>query len=74
MINQGLDQIVFIRRSGSGSGVVGGWSLIFGGGAGVAQKRESPDFTFPEVGISLKEESVLSPPFLPFSPSSCHPC
>ena len=30
-----------------------GWLLIFVGvgGGGVMQKRESPDFTFPEVGI-----------------------
>ena len=41
MINQGLDQIVLIRRSGSGSGSgSGGCSLIFGGG-GVMQKRGS---------------------------------
>ena len=30
-------------------GVRGGWSLIFGG---LMQKKESPDFRFPEVGIS----------------------
>ena len=42
MINQGLDQIVLIRRSGSGSGSgSGGCSLIFGGGGGVMQKRGS---------------------------------
>ena len=29
----------------------GGWWLVFGGG-GVMQKKESPDFRFPEVGIS----------------------
>ena len=28
----------------------GGWWLVFGGG--VMQKKESPDFRFPEVGIS----------------------
>ena len=41
MINQGLDQIVLIRRSGSGSGSgSGGCSLIFGrGGGGNAKER-----------------------------------
>ena len=29
----------------------GGWWLVLGGG-GVMQKKESPDFRFPEVGIS----------------------
>ena len=40
MINQGLDQIVLIRRSGSRSGSgSGGCSLIFGGGGGNAKER-----------------------------------
>ena len=31
---------------------MGGDALTFGGGRGLVQKRESPDFRFPEVGIS----------------------
>ena len=31
-----------------------GWSLIVGkGGGGGMQKRESPDFRYPEVGMTL---------------------
>ena len=38
---------------------VGGWLFVdirdgWGRGGGVAQKKESPDFRFPEVGISAK--------------------
>ena len=43
--------IHYAYRGGGRVGWIGGWTLIFGGG-GVMQKRESPDFTFPEVGIS----------------------
>ena len=42
------------QRGGGGLGGGGGWlviwSLIF---RGVLPKRESPDFRFPEVGISV---------------------
>ena len=45
------------HRGVGGLGLGGGWSLIFGvggEGGGVTQKKESPDFRFPEVGISAK--------------------
>ena len=40
------------------------WLLIFGwwwwwGGGGVMQKRESPEFTFPEVHISARERETF---------------
>ena len=44
--NWGLDRIVGWGGSGSGGLVV-----LFGGG-GMMQKRESPNFRFPQVGIT----------------------
>ena len=38
------------------------WLLKFGwwwGGGGVMQKRESPEFTFPEVHISARERETF---------------
>ena len=38
-----------------------GWLLIFavGGGGGVMQKKESPEFRFLEVNISARERETL---------------
>ena len=52
--DEGLDQIMLTGERGGGVGVREVWWLIFrGGGAGVIRKKESPDFRFPEVDISV---------------------
>ena len=37
-----------------------GWLFIFGvGGGGVMQKKESPEFRFPQVNISARERETF---------------
>ena len=52
MITQGLDRILLMRvlEMGGGDGEV----VDFLGANAKERKRESPDFRFPEIGISAK--------------------
>ena len=52
-----MDRIVLIGGSGSWGGVV---VHIWGGrGGGVMQKKESPEFRFPQVDISARERETF---------------
>ena len=54
-----MDRIVLIRGSGSWGGVIVDIRSGRRGGGGVMQKKESPEFRFPEVNISARERETF---------------